>query len=399
MPGIFKAANLKARSRTVTLVALGMVIVLGGWTGFNQWSRADSRPDTVEGSGTIEGAGVLVSAQLPGRILEMPIEEGQRVEKGDPISRLESAELEERVKQARAQLEIAVRQVEQARGAVENTRIKSSQASLAVELASQQSAGQVAQARAAVKAAEANLQLARVALEKSKDDYDRYSGLYRDGAVSEAQFKEVESAYRLAGASYEAALKELERVQAALRLAESSELNTGIQRKEEENTRVYLSQAETDLKAALAREEAARAALSEAEAVLAKAAIYAPIRGTVVNKLVRQGELVTPGTPLVKLVDMEDLELTVYVPGRELGKVKVGQPAKIYSDSFSETSFAGRVSSIAQKAEFTPKNVQVKDERAKMVYAVKIKLENSNGLLKPGMPADAEIILDGGVPN
>ncbi len=206
----------------------------------------------------------------------------------------------------------------------------------------------------------------------------------------------MESGYQVATAQYEAAQKILEQARAALKLAETGELSTGIQSKEASGVQAYLSQAEAALQAALAQEETARAVLAEAEAVLAKAIIRAPISGTVVNKLVDEGELVAPGTPLVRLVDLDNLELTVYFPGRELGRVKLGQPARVFIDSYPNQPLEGKVTFISQEAEFTPKNVHMKDERTKMVYAVKISLANPEGLLKPGMPADAEILLDEG---
>ncbi|KKM10344.1 hypothetical protein SY88_14180 [Clostridiales bacterium PH28_bin88] len=393
--------NLEKRAtggrKGLAILGLVLAVGLGVWGWYNFAPKGDVRRGVVEGSGSIEGTEVVVSSQIPGQIVGMMVQEGQRLAKGDLVARIGSEELAARVAQARARVEAAGRQVEQARAAVEGMRIKSEQASLAVDLADRQSAGQVDQAEAAVRAAEANLKQAEAALGKATDDYERFQSLYRDGAAPESQFKAVESGYQVAVAQYEAAQKMLEQARAALKLAETGELNAGIQRKEAAGVQAYLSQAEATLQAALAQEETARAVLAEAEAFLAKATISAPLSGTVINKLVEQGELVAPGTPLVRLVDLDDLKLTVYVPGQDLGRVKLGQTARVFIDSYPDRPIEGKVTFISQEAEFTPKNVHMRDERAKMVYAVKISLANPEGLLKPGMPANAEILVEEGL--
>jgi len=110
------------------------------------------------------------------------------------------------------------------------------------------------------------------------------------------------------------------------------------------------------------------------------------------RKLAEAGELVGVGSGLYIVSDLSTVHLTIYVSETELGNVSIGQEAKVTIDSHDDRSFPGRVSYISQEAEFTPKNVQTKDERVKLVYGVKIDIPNPEGILKPGIPADAALL-------
>lgn len=122
------------------------------------------------------------------------------------------------------------------------------------------------------------------------------------------------------------------------------------------------------------------------------AIIFSPIKGTVLERNLEPGEMAFPGTPILTLADLKRTWIRIYVKETELGFVKIGQKAEIYVDSFPDTPFPGRVVAISNRAEFTPKTIQTKDERVKLMFAVKIAAENPDEKLKPGMPADAEIM-------
>mgnify|MGYP000047132178 FL=1 len=177
---------------------------------------------------------------------------------------------------------------------------------------------------------------------------------------------------------------------------------------EEEGARAQLNQAEATLRSAQptahlveqrAREvEAARAAVEQAEAALrlveanrSETLLRAPISGIVLARLLEVGDLVSPGSPLLTVADLRRPYLQVFVPEADLGRVKLGQRVEVRVDAFPQRTFAGRVVEIANRAEYTPGNVQTREERTKLVFAVKIAVENPGGVLKPGLPADAVI--------
>ena len=150
-------------------------------------------------------------------------------------------------------------------------------------------------------------------------------------------------------------------------------------------------EAQAALAAARAEAAAARALQDEAQVAMTDTRIIAPLAGTVVTKAAQQGELVFPGRALAVLVDLTRPYLRVYLPERDIGKVKLGDQARVYVDSFPKRPFEAVVTEVAKKAEFTPKDVHMPDERVTLVYSVKLEIRNPQGLLKPGMPADALI--------
>ncbi len=201
--------------------------------------------------------------------------------------------------------------------------------------------------------AKANLGRAKASFEKSKADYDRYSHLLQEELVSKSEFDRIKMQYESSLAEVEAALK-------------------------------VIAQAEANHRAS---KEKLREILSE----LNETKIYAPSDGVILTRPVEIGEVVNPGSVLYVIVDPNRLYVKVYVPEPDIGKLKLGAPARIYIDAYPDKFFNGRVTKIYEQAEFTPKNVETKEERVKLVFGVEVSVENPEGILKPGMPADVVI--------
>ena len=138
---------------------------------------------------------------------------------------------------------------------------------------------------------------------------------------------------------------------------------------------------------ARARLAAAEARIAQLDQQMKDAVIMSPISGLVTEKIAERGELLQSGAPLNEITNLGDAWLNVYVPEADLGRIRIGQDAEVTTDGGQKR--AGKVSFVAQQAEFTPKNAQTKDERVKLVYKVKIALDNADGVFKPGMPAEA----------
>ncbi len=156
-----------------------------------------------------------------------------------------------------------------------------------------------------------------------------------------------------------------------------------------------LARLEVDVQRATLRE--ARSALAEQQRYLEELTVRAPTAGTVLVRTIERGEWVQPGAPLYTMVDLDQLYLKIYVPEPEIGKIVHDRPARVYVDAFPQRAFPARVSKIASEAEFTPKNVETREERVKLVFAVELALAgNPGGVLKPGMPADAVVRLQDG---
>lgn len=148
---------------------------------------------------------------------------------------------------------------------------------------------------------------------------------------------------------------------------------------------------EADLEQTRAKLDAAQQQVEWLRLQLAKTRIVAPVSGTVLTKAIEEGELATPGTPVALLVDLQRLELKVYIPEQDIGKIRLGATARVRVDAFPERYFEASVAQVDQQAQFTPRDIHMPEERVRMVFGVTLALENQDDILKPGMPADAWI--------
>ncbi len=159
-----------------------------------------------------------------------------------------------------------------------------------------------------------------------------------------------------------------------------------------EEARARVDAGEAAVAATEARVDAARQELELIENRISKTRITAPVDGTVVTKAVERGELMQPGMTVAVLVDLSEVELRVFVPERDIGKVRLGAHARIRVDAFPDRTFEARVARVDQRAQFTPRDIHMPEERVRMVFGVMLSIENPEGVLKPGMPADAWIL-------
>lgn len=340
-------------------VAIGVLVALkrGVW-------NSGLPNGLIQANGRIEGDHVTVASKFPGRIQQLLVREGDTVQGGQVLVRLDDTQTRAKVEQAKRAFEALEAQVQAAHTSL---AVLNLEVPLAIEAADER----VASSRAVVAKAEAVEQEAR-------RDAERMRPLIAEQAVSQQQLDQAEVRWEVAKNELKAAKSAL--IQAKKELAQA-ELGW---------KRIRAKEAEV---AALERErDRAEAALTEAESVLADLTVLAPTSGTITTRMIDDGEVVAAGAPLLELVDLDRLYLKVYVPEVQIGKVRLGLPARIYTDAFPDQPFEAVVRSIASKAEFTPKEVQTRDERVKLIYAVKLYLkENPDHRLTPGLPADAVI--------
>jgi HlyD family secretion protein len=216
-----------------------------------------------------------------------------------------------------------------------------------------------------IRQAEAGLKQAEASLAVAEDDARRMRELTKTGSVTPKQREDAEARLTIATAQRNAGAEALNK---ARTLARPEEIRAGE-----------------------ARLDQAQAAADLLKKTIADCTILAPAGGVVTHKAVEPGELVTPGATIVTLAELDSVYVMIYVTENELGRVRLGGPAEIEIDSFPEKVFEGTVTYISPEAEFTPKNIQTKQDRVKLVFGVKVEIENREGLLKPGLPADAVI--------
>jgi HlyD family secretion protein len=276
----------------------------------------------IAASGTIEGTNVTVSTKVGGHVMELRVEEGSFVKKGDTLAVIENTDYRLTYLQMSANEEAVVAQYNLALGGSRKEDVLQG---------------------------EANFQSAQ-------KDLDRAKELLSSMSISQKQYDDTYLRFVTAEQSYNKLLQGL--------------------RPEE-------------IQAARARRNQAAAQTEQARARLNDCVVLAPANGTVTLRAVETGELVVPGAHLFRITLLNKVNLMIYIAEGDLGKIRLGQKANVSIDSFEEKSFEGSVIYISPVAEFTPKNVQTRDERTKLVFGVKIQVDNPYGVLKPGLPADA----------
>ena len=388
------SAQPRGRRRTLIIVALivGVVAAILVWRGL----LASTAPDNVVVlSGRIEGDDSAVAPRTGGRIVEVHVREGDRVNSGDPIAVLDDEQVRAREDQARAALMQAEARVQSARDRRAVLQEQLGQSQLQTEQAKVDASGRVRQAEAELAAAEAQLAQQEASYQLALFDKEAYTRLAQTGAVSERQGKQAAWAADQQAAAVTAARRRVDAAQAVLATSKASLTNPDIRAAETAAIRQQLAQQDAEVASATAQIEQARAQLAEAQANRQDLIVRAPFAGTVVTRAAEPGEVVMGGTAIVTLVDLSKVYLRGFVPEGRIGAVKVGQPARVYLDSSPNQPIDAYVSRIDPQATFTPENTYFRDDRVKQVVGVKLQLKGAAGFAKPGMPADGEILVVG----
>lgn len=326
------------------LVVLLPVIVVSAVLGIKFYRGGLSTdPNVIELSGNIEVTDIEGSFKIAGRVQERSVQEGQQVAVGDVIARLDDTDLAQ---------EVAIRQAE----------VDTASAALA-ELEAGAREQEIA-------AAEATVRRAQAELAQQERDHQRKEQLYERNVISTQE-------YELAQLAYEVAATKTREAEEQLALVREGPRQERIQQ-------------------ARARLEQAKRAFELAQIRLSYAVLETPISGVILAEHIESGEYVVPGTAIVTVGALDTVWLRAYINETDLGRVKLGQSATVTTDSYPGKEYEGHISFIASEAEFTPKNVQTTEERVKLVYRVKIDIPNPELELKPGMPADAKIVLNEG---
>ena len=375
----------------LSVFVFGFLIVGGFGVAAYFRSARDPSPAILDASGRIEGDQAAVGAKVGGRIVRLPVREGQMLGAAQLIAQLSSEQTTAQLQQAEHDLHTVREQLDQARARVAALEHEMEAGEIAIRLAEQESQARIREAEAALGTARARLARAEADRERFEKDYLRYRTLLADGAIASQAVDQARAAFEAASADQTAAGKQVTQAEEGLVLARTTIVALELRRKEVERAKERLKEAQAAVEANRAQIQSAEARQAMAQANVTDTSVLAPFNGTVLRKLVEEGEVVAAGTPLVTFVDLSKLHVKVYVSERDIGKVKLGDPARIYVDAFPRRFFGATVSEVSQQAEFTPRDIHMKDERVKLVFAVKLVLGNPEGLLKPGMPADARI--------
>ncbi len=389
------------KKRIIPIVLLAAVIVAAGFLWSAKRNSGDDR--LIRLSGNLELTQADMSFKAPGKLIARLVTEGDNVKKGEVIARLDPQQAADQHTRDVAAIQSAQSSAEQLR-----TQIAWQQATLEGDIATRTAEVHAAQAvvdqletgsRPQEKEqAQAAVQDARSQFEQASADWQRAQELVKNEDISKAQYDQNQSRYRSTRALLEQAQQRLALVLEGPRKEEIRQAQAQYARAKgalavSEANRLELKRKEEELIARRAEVERAKAQAGISESQLQDMTIYAPFDGVVMTKSAEPGEVLAAGATVVTIGDLQHPWVRGYIRETDLGKVKLGQKVKLTTDSFPGKTYQGTITFISPEAEFTPKQIQTTEERVKLVYRIKIEVDNSSRELKANMPVDAVIEL------
>jgi multidrug resistance efflux pump len=370
----------------IVLAAIAIVATAATW----KYLSSRAAIDELTLSGTVEADEIHIGSKIGGRISEVLVKEGQQVKGDEPIVRFESFDLTAKREDAAAAVAQAEANLEKLLNGsrpeeIAQARAQAQAAWMSLELARNGPRRQeIDSARAELQAAEADLEIAKTSLARIKR-------LAESGVASMQDYDNARSAFDRAAARREAARQKLNLLEAGTRSEEVERAERQHKQAMANLEMIERGPRREDIASARAALERARAALKQIETQISELEVRSPADAFVEVLQVRPGDLIAPNSPVATLVEVDRLWVRVYVPSPDLGHVQLGKEVSVTVDTFGKESFQGRVEHISSKGEFTPRNVQTREERAHQVFAVRVRLDNASGRLRAGMAADVVI--------
>jgi len=384
-------SQAKLKKAVIALVVLSLA---GGAVWYFLIRKPAGPKNLIKLSGRIEGDDATVSTKIAGRIREITVREGDHVKVGQLIAVIDDEQVNAREEQEESKVQQAEARLRSAQQQVSVLQAQLEESNIGVDQAKVDAQGRVSQAEAQVAQAEAELAKAEADYSQAHYDEERYTTLAKDGDVPERTGRQARTTAEAHAAAVRAAKRQVDAARGSLMMAKANLSNPAMRTSQATGIRQQILQAQSEISAAQAEEEHARAKLKEVQADRADLQIVAPIEGTVATRSAEPGEVIAAGTPLVTLVDLNAVYLRGFIPEGEIGRVRTGQTARVYLDSAPGKPLEAVVSRIDPEASFTPENTYFKDDRVKQVVGVKLTLKSAGGYAKPGMPADGEVVTE-----
>jgi HlyD family secretion protein len=370
---------MSQRTRIIAIAAVAIVLIAAGW--FFYAARSHGPDNVVNLSGRVEGDDSAVASKQPGRVLAITVREGDSVVAGQVIATLDSEQARAAVADAQARVSMAQRQVPVLEAQQRQAQLASAQSTVG-------SNGNIDEAQSEVAAAQSQLEQAQAAYKLAAYTQKMSDSLYKTGDVPELQRNRAASDAQQAQSAVNAAQHRASAAQAALSAATATNANAPIHEQQAIGVGAQISQQDSAVAASMAQ-------LAQVRANLTDLTIRAPFNGTILVRTAEPGEVLAAGTPVVSMLNLQKVYLRGFVPEGQIGKIKVGQPARVFLDSDPSHPLDAYVLSIDPQAMFTPENTYFQSDRVQQVFGVKLALRSGFGFAKPGMPADGQILVGG----
>ncbi|HMG55315.1 MAG TPA: efflux RND transporter periplasmic adaptor subunit [Kofleriaceae bacterium] len=378
------ATRSRARLIVPALVLAGLA-----WYGWHRWRVAHA---PYEWSGTVEARTISLGSRAGGRVLKLPVKEGDRVNPGDVIVALEPGDWPAQLQQAEAQLAMMQAALDklQAGSRPEEIAAAKARADTAQAALQETTAGTRVEE---VAAAEARLAAQQVAVARAQKDAERLHKLAAAGAAVPADVDNADLAVQAAVAQRDALAHQLDQLRHGARREQVAQATARVAEQRASERLITSGSRVEDIRAAAAQVKGAQGKVDQIKTMIDELAIKAPVAARVEALDLRPGDILAPNAPAATLVEDDQLYVRIYVPETELGHVAIGQQVPIQVDSFPGESFHGVVQHINSVGEYSPRNLQTSDERADQVFATRIGL-GSGGRLRAGMAATIAVPRD-----
>jgi HlyD family secretion protein len=374
------------------------------------WLLRPQSNSAIAFSGRIEGYETDVSTKGAGRVETVTVREGATVTQGQLLVRLDDAEVQSELVAVKSQVEAAKQREAAAQLQISVLESQIADARLNFQQSEGDTVGKVAEgdalvatAQAVVGQEEARVEEARAWLAQTQVDRDRYARLASLGAETQQRYDLAKTAFNTAQAAVQsrqaavaAARNAVEIARGKLTQAQTTTLNPDRQETNISRLQAQLAQAKVALLGAQADVKTAEANRQLIQSRLNNLTVKSPIKGVVTTRSVEPGTVVLPSRPLLRIVDLSQVYMRGFIPGGQIAQIRVGQPANVYldSDPHHRNPLKATVAAIDSKASFTPENVYFQKDRVEQVFGVKLSLDQPGGWAKPGMPTEAEIMLN-----
>ncbi|MDJ0590521.1 MAG: efflux RND transporter periplasmic adaptor subunit [Pleurocapsa sp. MO_226.B13] len=400
--------TIKQKPKISRLLLIPLGLILAGIGVSSRYLLFPTQDRTIFVSGRIECDETDMGTKVGAKVNLVAVQEGEKVNKDQNIVQLDDEEIQAQLKGATARLVSTQQQELQARLQINLLESKIQEIQLNLKQAQEDTKGQVFQAEASVASSLAQLNEALAKLEEAQSelklaqaDQDRFEQLVEQGAIPKQEFDQTQTNLEKAQATVKASQASVNSYRKLVNVAEgqlvqaqTTSLNPEIRNTQLSRLETQLAQARLQLAAVQAEVENAKAFQQEIQSKISYLKIASPIDGVVITRLVEPGEIVSVGQTLLTAIDPNNIYLRGYVPGGDIGKIRVGQKARIFLDSDPDKPLNGTVKAIDTQASFTPENIYFREDRVKQVFGIKIRINNPGGFAKPGMPADAEILTE-----
>lgn len=376
--------------KRAAMVAVFLILVAGGVWYF--LLRGGDGGEGIRVSGNVEATTVEVSFKIPGKIAARAVDEGMTVAAGQLVARLDNTDQADEVRVREAELSAADAALRELTAGARPQEIARAEAE--VRRAEAQLADLLAGARPQeIASARAVVERARADAAKARKDHERTQALLGRQLISTQENDTARAASEMAAARLKEAEEALGLALSGSRKDQVEQARAAVAGAKENLSLVKEGARKEAIDQARARRKQAGEGLALAKTRLSYATAFSPLNGIVLSKNAESGEYVAAGTPVVTVADLREVWVRGYIPETDLGKVRLGQEVAVTTDSYPGKRYRGRVTFIAQEAEFTPKSVQTQKERVKLVYRIKVTVLNPAMELKPGMPADGTVTL------